>query len=422
MPVYIVTGKLGGGKSLVSVHRIREYLQRGAIVATNLDLRLDKMFNKMTRNLCVIRVPDKPTVEDLHAIGRGNESYDESKNGLLVLDECGTWFNARNWNDKSRKAVNDWFLHARKLGWDVILIVQDISILDSQAREAIAEHTAFCRRLDRVSVPYLGTLYKMLTGTQLKGPRVHSARVVYGTSDRDLLADRWVYRGVAMYSAYDTKQRFLDDYPHGCHSLLTPWHLKGRYVKPWTPERLMRLTKIHWKRFQTPFAIASAVFLGVIASTLAWPFMQASMIQRAVMVEQLAAVDQLAPRTTPAEDLSAEDLTVVPAVDPRTVEPAATVATVADQFAGFTIAAAVQHPTKQYYLIRSGEGAVFTDSQLRSMGLRVYMVNQCELMLTDAADPSNKAHVFAPGCMPPDGNRRRNLRELPYFANTRPLL
>lgn len=421
MPVYIVTGKLGGGKSLVSVHRIKEYLARGAIVATNLDLRLDKMFNKSARNLRVIRVPDKPTVEDLLAIGRGNESYDESLNGLLVLDECGTWFNARNWNDKTRKAVNDWFLHARKLGWDVILIVQDISILDSQARDAIAEHTAFCRRLDRVSVPYVGQLWKLLTGSALRGPRVHSARVVYGTSPTDLLADRWVYRGVAMYSAYDTKQRFLDDYPHGTHSLLTPWHLKGRYIKPWTPERLMRLTKIHWKRFQTPIAIGAAVFLGIIASTIAWPFMQAFSLQRAAMVEQLAAVDVIMPRTMPAEDL--------PAVDPRprpvedlAEDPAPAPATVSQQFAGFTIAANVRNPSKQYYLLRGAAGEVLTDSQIRSMGLRVYTVSECELMITDAADPANKAHVFASGCTPSDGNRRRNLRELPYFADTRPLL
>lgn len=426
MPVYIVTGKLGGGKSLVSVHRIREYLDRGAIVATNLDLRLHKMFHKQARNLRVIRVPDKPTVDDLNVIGRGNESYDESKNGLLVLDECGTWFNARNWNDKSRKAVNDWFLHARKLGWDVILIVQDISILDSQAREAIAEMTAFCRRLDRVAIPYVGQLYKMLTGSMLKGPRVHSARVVYGTSQQDLLADRWVYRGVAMYAAYDTKQAFRDrDFNEpdwfGPHSLLTPWHLKGRYMKPWTGERLMRITKIHWKRFQTPVAIGAAVFLGIVASTLAWPFMQAAMAQRAAMVEDLAAVDPVeAGESAPAP--ASESPAPVVQDNPESDVPPVEALTIQQQFADYTIAASLRNASQQYYLLRNSEGAVFTDSQLRSMGLRVYMVSECELMVTEADNPSNKAHVFARGCTPSDGSKRRNLRDLPYFANTRPLL
>lgn len=420
--VTVVTGKLGGGKSLISVHRIKDYLERGSIVATNLDLRLDKMFSKVARNLRVIRVPDKPTIEDLHAIGRGNETYDEEKNGLLVLDECGTWFNARNWNDKARKPVNDWFLHARKLGWDVILIIQDISLLDSQAREAIAEHTAFCRRLDRLSVPYLGQLVKWLTGRRLKGPKVHSARVVYGTSETDLLSDRWVYRGTAMYQAYDTKQRFLDDYPHATHSLLTPWHLKGRYMKPWTPERIMRLTKIHWQRFRTPVAIGAAVFLGVIASTIAWPFMQAVMLQRAAMVEHLAAVDVIeAQKVDPAEVQPAPPVLDSP-VDLSEVSQAQPPQTVAQQFAGFTIAASVRDSETQYYLLRGPEGEVFTDDQLRSMGLRVYTVSECELMLTDAMNPANKAHVFVPACTPSNGQPRLNLRELPYFAKTRPLL
>lgn len=45
----------------------------------------------------MIRLPDKPSLNDLLAIGVGNTSYDESRNGLLVLDECGTWFNSRSW-------------------------------------------------------------------------------------------------------------------------------------------------------------------------------------------------------------------------------------------------------------------------------------------------------------------------------------
>lgn len=53
------------------------------------------------RKTRVIRVPDKPSLNDLLAIGVGNTSYDESRNGLLVLDECGTWFNSRSWGIKT---------------------------------------------------------------------------------------------------------------------------------------------------------------------------------------------------------------------------------------------------------------------------------------------------------------------------------
>ena len=43
MAVYVVTGKLGSGKTLVSVSRIQERLAKGCPVATNLDLKLHNM-------------------------------------------------------------------------------------------------------------------------------------------------------------------------------------------------------------------------------------------------------------------------------------------------------------------------------------------------------------------------------------------
>lgn len=422
MPVYIVTGKLGAGKSLVTVGRIKDYLLRGRPVATNLNIYLDKMFHKEAKNCRVIRVPDKPTIFDLSVIGSGNDTYDEENNGVLVLDECGTWFNARNWNDKSRGPVNDWFLHARKLGWDVYLLVQDVSILDSQARVAIAEHTVFCRRLDRIAVPYIGGIIKLLTGVRVKGPKIHSARIVYGTSETDMFVDRWVYRGRDLYRAYDTKQKFLDDYPHGAHSLLTPWHLLGRYRKPWTTERLMRITKIHLKRFHTPLALAAAAFLGVVVSMFALPFAQAALQQRAAMVEQLAAVPALvAPEPVQAKaagELPPQRLSPIGITGPSSPEPQL----LKDKFQGFTIAAYVGDESNFYYLLRGRDGGTFTDSQLRSMGLRVYPVNECELLLVDAVELEDSVQVFLPGCSPRDKRPRRDLlSESDYFAKIPPM-
>ncbi len=262
MAVYVVTGKLGGGKTLISVKRIRDKLLAGCVVATNLDLNLEKLISPFNRSCRVIRIPDKPKIEDLQAIGKGTDSYDENDNGLLVLDECGTWFNSRSWNDKDRKPVNDWFLHARKLGWDVILIIQDVSQLDSQARASIAEHTVFCRRTDRLTVPYLGTLVKALTGYRITLPKAHVGRVVYGISESDLLVDRWAARGVDIYPAYDTKQLFLDDYQHGTHSLLPPWYTHGWKMAPRNWSFAMRLTKIYLKRFRVPLAAGVGMLMG----------------------------------------------------------------------------------------------------------------------------------------------------------------
>jgi len=82
MSIYLVSGKLGAGKTLACVGVIRDALLDGRKVATNLDLNLDKMLpgriGKKSPVHCV-RIPDKPTVADLDHLGCGNEEMDERK-------------------------------------------------------------------------------------------------------------------------------------------------------------------------------------------------------------------------------------------------------------------------------------------------------------------------------------------------------
>jgi hypothetical protein len=231
MSVYIVTGKLGAGKTLSTIYKVQQYLQQGRPVASNVELYLDHLLPARKRDVTCYRIPAKPTVADLRAIGNGNATYDEDKNGLLVLDECGTWFNSRGWNDPTRREVIDWMLHARKLGWDVMLIVQDKELLDKQARDALAEHVVYCKRLDRFRIPIVTSLVKIFTGADLRLPRLHVAIVKYGDSEQHPTVDRWFYRGSALYKGYDTKQVFAEK-GEGTSCVLSPWHTKGRYLPP----------------------------------------------------------------------------------------------------------------------------------------------------------------------------------------------
>lgn len=251
MAVYVVTGKLGAGKTLVAVGKIQEKIVSGCKIATNLDLRVYKMprVGIFAKTPNVVRIPDKPSLDDLEAIGLGNVSYDESKNGLLVLDECGTWFNSRSWADKERQAVINWFLHARKLGWDIIFLIQDLSIMDKQARVALAEHVVYCRRLDRITIPFIGALYSLITGSKLPLPRVHIGIVKYGDSAQSIVVERWTYTGRDLYSSYDTKQSFSDSYEHASFSYLTPYLSHGRYAARRDSRFYMTLTKIYFKKY-----------------------------------------------------------------------------------------------------------------------------------------------------------------------------
>jgi len=224
MAVYAVVGKLGTGKTKFSVWRAQLALGEKRRVASNVDLYLDVLVGPRRRALTYIRLPDKPNAFDLEALGHGNpESYDEDRNGILILDELGTWLNSRSFQDKSRAGLLDWLIHARKLGWDVFLIVQDAAMIDKQVRTALIEYEAKCMRLDKVKLPLIGGVLNDIFGGRVGYmPRMHLVAARVGEGANAVVAERWQYRGDWLHKAYDTRQVFRADYPHGAHSVLHP--------------------------------------------------------------------------------------------------------------------------------------------------------------------------------------------------------
>ena len=248
MAIYLISGKLGSGKTLSSVGVIREALLSGRKVATNLDLHLDKLLpssrgrprrsdgtSAVHQPVQAVRIPDKPGVEDLELLGSGNDSMDETKNGVIVLDELAAWLNSRTFNDKSRAPVIDWLIHSRKFGWDVYFICQHIEQIDKQVRTSLVEYLVTCRRLDRIKIPFIGKLIQSLSAGYLSGnlPKIHVAVVKYGTEQHAPIADRWIYQAKDLHAAYNTRQVFTDSYASGTYSYLTPWHLEGWKIRCW---------------------------------------------------------------------------------------------------------------------------------------------------------------------------------------------
>lgn len=226
MPVYVITGKLGAGKSLAAVARIQHYLWQGRKVATNLNLNPEHLLDYWKRNTEIYRIPNKPTVHDLEALpmGHDEDGPNDARNGALVLDECGTWFNSRSWNDKDRGALIEWCRNARKKRWDIFFIIQDVSVMDSQARESFAEHVVYCRRMDRFNIPFL----------KLPLPKVHLAVVKYGDGAYAPTVDRWWYNGKHLYNAYDTEQVFsANNEIQAISRMLPAYFTHGRYVSRW---------------------------------------------------------------------------------------------------------------------------------------------------------------------------------------------
>jgi len=141
--IEFVTGGLGDGKSLYCVARIKQALAEGRKVATNYNLDLQAVCRPVNNWSRVVRVPDAPSVNDLRAIGLGSD--DPKSHGLLVLDELGTWFNARDFANKDRPKVLKYCIHLRKKRWHVLFIVQDFSMVDKQLRGGMTTFLTSCR-------------------------------------------------------------------------------------------------------------------------------------------------------------------------------------------------------------------------------------------------------------------------------------
>lgn len=225
MPVYSVEGKLGTGKTKFTVWMAQNALLSGRRVASNVGL--DTTVLTPFRRSHYVRVPDKPTAADLEAMGHGNpDTYDEDRNGILILDELGTWLNSRSFQDKTRAPLIDWLIHARKHGWDVYLIVQDANMIDKQVREALVEYQCRCMNLSKIRIPVVGKFLSMFHDRLGYLPRTHVVTARTGYGQNAIVADRWMFRGNDLHSAYDTRQIFTDAYPHGTYSRLPPWDWK----------------------------------------------------------------------------------------------------------------------------------------------------------------------------------------------------
>lgn len=231
MSDYLITGRKGTGKSLYAIGVIRSALENKKRVATNLNVRLEHICKPGNRQT-IIRIPDRPTAEDMEALGRGQDGVVEADNGVIIIDECSTFLGARTWGDKERQPLLDWLVHSRKYGWDVYYIAQGVEQLDKMIRTTLVEYHISVKRTDKWPIPFVTSILKTLTGFELHLPAMSVGTVRYGVHADALVLWRDWYKSKALYPAYDTQQVFLDRNHHdamGMHSMLSAWHYFGRY-------------------------------------------------------------------------------------------------------------------------------------------------------------------------------------------------
>lgn len=177
--ITLVTGKPGHGKSYYAVRQIRDALDRGQIVATNIELR--EGWSRTFANSNAVRwlIPGRRAkvaqrdaehvyvTHDITEMGRlrlpacgrcegcrQRGVCRKEGRGLMVLDEAHNWLNSRTWDQddegrevtkaqavRNRLSIVRLFSQHRKLGWDVLLLTQDEGNLDTQVRRNFEYHT-----------------------------------------------------------------------------------------------------------------------------------------------------------------------------------------------------------------------------------------------------------------------------------------
>jgi len=86
--------------------------------------------------------------------------------------------------------------------------------------------------MKKVRIPLIGGVLAALFGDRAGYmPAFHIAASRLGTDPQGLPTGRDMFKGADVQAGYDTFQVFKEGYPHGSYSVLSPWHMKGRYLK-----------------------------------------------------------------------------------------------------------------------------------------------------------------------------------------------
>lgn len=150
MSVNIYSGNPGSGKTQHLAKTCIKYLNQGrGVIANNSpsDEIIDKFKKRsMIGRLFRSRVPEFifKNYKDMTVNFLVNYAFKNHKKGienqtLIAIDEAQVIFNARDYDRVDRQEWVNFFMEHRKIGYEVILVSQNIRLIDKQIRGIIEE-------------------------------------------------------------------------------------------------------------------------------------------------------------------------------------------------------------------------------------------------------------------------------------------
>ena len=204
MSVYLYSGTVGSGKSLLATYHIWDCLFSRKNVIANFPINTDYAKRRKIGQF-FYKPSQEITPAFLVRFSLQNHVHTGSKRKkmqtLLVIDEAELLFNSREWGKQDRLSWIFFFSHSRKLNYDVILIAQNDKMLDRQVR-AQCEKEYRCRSLGMFGT--LGKVANFLLGG------LFCAVVYEYTAHVKLLMPKFYRLHRRMAATYDTMMLFED--------------------------------------------------------------------------------------------------------------------------------------------------------------------------------------------------------------------
>jgi hypothetical protein len=148
MAIHFISGKPGGGKSMLGVKRMMNELRHGVRnISVNLPLNLGRLNEYVqeafpSEDLQVLQRVRVLTEDEAKQFWkyRGPDDDKGGKGVLFILDELHLFFNARDWMQTGRDCLHYLSQH-RKMGDTVLGITQAIQNVDKQFRSVAQDFT-----------------------------------------------------------------------------------------------------------------------------------------------------------------------------------------------------------------------------------------------------------------------------------------